>query len=52
VIILSKEEIINETISNFRNECSKLTESEFIDKLHKHEELLIKCILDVVLKDN
>ena len=34
--IMSKEEIINQTISNFRDECSKLTESEFIDKLHKH----------------
>lgn len=49
---MSKEEIINETISNFRNECSKLTESDFISKLHKHEELLIKCILDAVLKDD
>lgn len=49
---MSKEEIINETISNFRNECSKLTKSDFIGKLHKHEELLIKCILDAVLKDD
>lgn len=49
---MSKEEIINQTISNFRDECSKLTESEFIDKLKKHEELIIKCILETVLKDN
>lgn len=49
---MSKEEIINETISNFRNECSKLTEQDLVSKLHKHEELLIKCILNVVLKDN
>lgn len=49
---MSKEEIINQTISNFHNECSKLTETDFIDKLHKHEELLIKCILEAILKDN
>lgn len=46
---MSKEEIINQTISNFRNECSKLPEAGFIDKLKEHEDLLIKCILEAVL---
>ena len=48
---MSKDEIIKNTISKYHEECSKITETEFINKLMKHEEFLIKVILDAVLND-
>lgn len=50
---MSKNEIINQTISKFYEECSKLPKDmDFTSKLHKHEELLIKTILETVLNNN
>lgn len=49
---MSKEEIINNTISKYHDECSKITETEFIDKLKKYEEIMIKVILDTVLNND
>ncbi len=49
---MSKEEIINKTISKYHDECSKITETQFIDKLKKHEEIIIRVILEAVLNDN
>ena len=49
---MSKEEIINQTISNFHNECSKITDTEFISKLMKHDEIMIRVILEAVLAND
>lgn len=49
---MSKDEIINQAIENFHNECSKITEINFTDKLHKHEEIMIKVILETILNNN
>lgn len=50
---MSKEEIINKTISKYREECSKLPKDmDFIDKLPKHEEIMIKVILETLLNNN
>lgn len=49
---MSKDEIINQTISNFCEECSKITDEDFISKLKQHEEIMIKVILETLLKDN
>lgn len=49
---MSKEEIINKTISKYHNECSKISEIEFIDKLKKHEEIMIRVILETLLDNN
>ena len=48
---MSKEELINETISKFKSECSKIDDADFIDKISKHEEIIIRVILETVLKD-
>lgn len=49
---MSNEEIINKTISKYHNECSKISETEFIDKLKKHEEIMIRVILETLLDNN
>jgi len=49
---MSKDEIINQTISKFREECSKITEEDFISKLKQHEDIMIKVILEALLKNN
>lgn len=49
---MSKDEIIKQTISNYRKECSELpNDMDFTDKLQKHEEILIKTILETVLNN-
>lgn len=49
---MSKDEIIQNTINKYNQECYKITETEFVDKLKKHEEIMIKVILDAVLNDH
>lgn len=49
---MSKDEIINNTISKFKDECAKLPAMDLVDKIHIHEELLIKTILETVLNNN
>lgn len=50
---MSNEEIINQTISKFHEECSNLPkEMDFTDKLHEHEEIMIKVILETLLNNN
>ena len=49
---MSKDEIINQTISKYREECSKITNEDFISKLKQHEEIMIKVVLETLLKDN
>ena len=49
---MSKDEIINNTISKFHEECSKLPkDDDFLKKLHEHEEIMIKVILETVLNN-
>ena len=48
---MSKKELINETISKFKIECSEIDDVNFIDKISKHEEIMIRVILETVLKD-
>ena len=46
------EEIVNKTISKYHEECSKIPKNlEFIEKLQKHEELIIKVILETLLQN-
>lgn len=50
---MSNEEIINQTISKYREECSKLPKDMgFVEKLPKHEEIMIKVILETLLNNN
>lgn len=49
---MSKDEIIQSTINKYHQECSKITETEFIAKLKKHEEIMIKVILETILNNN
>lgn len=49
---MSNDEIIKNAIDNYHQECSKITETEFIEKLKKHEEIMIKVILETVLNNN
>lgn len=48
---MSNDEIIKSTIDKFHQECSKITETEFLEKLKKHEEIMIKVILEAVLNN-
>lgn len=48
---MSNDEIIQNAINKFHQECSKITENDFMDKIKKHEELLIKVILETILKN-
>ena len=49
---MSKDEIIQNTISKFHEECSKLPKDmDFMDKLPKHEEIMIKVILETILNN-
>ena len=48
---MSNDEIIKSTIDKFHQECSKITEIEFLEKLKKHEEIMIKVILETVLNN-
>ena len=48
---MSNDEIIKSTIDTFHQECSKITETEFLEKLKKHEEIMIKVILETVLNN-
>lgn len=53
VIILSKDEIINQAISKFREECAKIpNDKTFMEKLPLHEELIIKTVLETLLNNN
>lgn len=50
---MSKDEIINNAISKFHDECSKIPKDKsLIEKLPLHEELIIKVILETFLKNN
>lgn len=49
---MNKEIVIANAISKFHEECSKIPEMDLIEKLHIHEELLIKTILEAVLDNN
>ena len=55
VIIVSKSEIneiVDNTISRYHEECSKLPKDlDFTDKMLQHEELIIKTILETLLKN-
>lgn len=47
-----KNKIINETISNFHSECSKLSKDMlFTDAIKKHEEIIIKVILETIFNN-
>lgn len=50
---MSKDDIINQAISKYHEECSKLpNDMVFTDKLPKREELIIKVILETILNNN
>lgn len=48
---MSNDEIIKNTIDKFHQECSKITDTNFTDKHIKHEEIMIKVILEAVLNN-
>lgn len=48
---MSNDEIIKNTIDKYHHECSKITETEFIEKLKKHEEIMIRVILESILNN-
>ncbi len=48
---MSNDEIIKNAIDKYHQECSKITETEFINKLMKHEEIMIRVILETVLNN-
>lgn len=50
---MNKNQIIDNAISKFREECSKISdEKSFMEKIPIHEELLIKIILDTLLENS
>lgn len=48
---MSNDEIIKNTINKYREECSKITDTNFTDKHIKHEEIMIKVILEAMLNN-
>ena len=48
---MSKEDIIKSTTDKFHKECSKITDTDLVNKLHIHEDTMIKVILETLLKD-
>ena len=48
---MSNDEIIKNTIDKFHLECSKITDINFTDKHKKHEEIMIRVILETILNN-
>lgn len=48
---MSNDEIIQNTIDKFHQECSKITDTDFINKAKQHEEIMIKVILETILNN-
>lgn len=48
---MSNDEIIKNAIDKFHSECSKITDTNFTDKIKKHEEIIIKVILETILNN-
>lgn len=48
---MSNDEIIKNAIDKYHQKCSKISETEFVEKLKKHEEIMITVILETILNN-